>query len=56
MLRYPKKQPIDSNIYAGSVKTCPETYKSTPNVLLKGILYKVDPDPDPDQYLQENRF
>ena len=57
MLRYPKKQPTHSKIYVGSVKTWQETYKSTVNVLLKDILYKVDVDPDPDldQYLQENR-
>ena len=55
MFRYLKKQLIDSKIRVGPVKTCFDTYKSTPNVLSKDILYKMDPNSHPYQNLQENR-
>ena len=41
-------------MYIGYVKTCPDTYKSTPNILSKDILYKEEPDPNSDCQGKQN--
>ena len=49
MFRHLNKQPVGSNVDTGSANTGPDTFKNTPNVVSKDLLYKVEPDPDKER-------